>query len=68
MARGQVPRRDSGAQADDATTFWANLLIMYPASCPATFTLMEIGKAVGTMMTMCLQDASGARPVQVYPP
>ena len=36
MARGQF-RDEILAQAEDATTFWANLLMMYPASCPATF-------------------------------
>lgn len=68
MARGQF-RDEILAQADDATTFWANLLMMYPASCPATFTLMEIGKAVGTMIAMYFKRVyQRPRPVQVYPP
>jgi hypothetical protein len=68
MARAQY-RDEILAQAEDASSFWANLLMMYPASFPASCTLMEIGKAVGMMVAMYFKRIyQRPRPSQVYPP
>lgn len=56
------------AQAEDATAFWANLLMASPVTRPATWTLIEIGQAVGMMVAMHFKRKySRPRPVEVYP-
>jgi len=68
MARGAY-RDEIIAQAEDATVYWANLLMANAASCPATCTLVQIAQAVGSMIAMYFKRIyRRPRPVQVYPP
>ena len=56
------------AQAEDATPYWANLLMTNPVACPATWLLVHIGEAVGMMVSMYFKRMfRRPRPVQVYP-
>ena len=69
---GRVNRMTRGdeilAQAEDATVYWANLLMTNPVACPSTWLLIHIGEAVGLMVAMYFKRMfRRPRPVQVYP-
>jgi acid phosphatase (class A) len=54
LAATERPMRASeiAMQAEDAGPYWGNLLTTTPASRPTTWTLIEIGRAVGLMVAM----------------
>jgi acid phosphatase (class A) len=55
-------------QAEDASPYWGNLLMTTPATRPATWALIEIGRAVGMMVAMHWKyKYRRPRPVQLCP-
>jgi acid phosphatase (class A) len=56
------------AQADDASPYWSDMLLAGPSIRPFTWTLVEIGRAVGQMIVMHFKAKyNRPRPAQVYP-
>jgi Papain family cysteine protease len=58
------------AQAQDFTNYFADVLMISPASHPASWALLCAGEAIGQTVGMFYKNiwADRPRPVQVYPP
>ena len=70
LAGTERPRRMAEIikQAEDARPYWANVLGSNPVARPATWTLVEIGMAVGQMVGMHFKyKYQRPRPVSIYP-
>lgn len=56
------------AQAQDASVYWTDMLMLTPAARPWTCLLLRIAQLVGQMVAMHFKHKyMRARPVQVYP-